>query len=81
MYHKAALHYIVLSNFLQRVDILKGLSVTVWCEEMLDYFKHEKNFTDASNIVDKVDIRGHIIAECDATLKDHDRFKLLTRKG
>ena len=48
---------------------------------MLDYFKHEKNFTDPSNIVDKVDIRGHVIAECDAALKDHDRFKLLTRKG
>ena len=36
---------------------------------MLDYFKHEKNFTDPSNIVDKVDIRGHVIAECDAALK------------
>ena len=48
---------------------------------MLDYFKHEKNLTDAGNVVDKVDIRGHVIAECDAALKDHDRFKLLTRKG
>ena len=66
MYHKAALHYIVLSNFLQRVDILKGLSVTVRGEEMLDYFKHEQNLTDSGNVVDEFDIRRHVHAECDA---------------
>lgn len=81
MYHKAALHYIVLCNFLQRVDILKGLSVTVRGEEMLDYFKHKQDLTELGYVVDKSDIRRHIIAECDAAPNDHDRFKILTKRG
>ena len=48
---------------------------------MLDYFKHEQDLTELGYVVDKSDIRRHIIAECDAAPNDHDRFKILTKRG